>query len=107
MSQPETIKGEDENVQKEKPIVIRNSTDLQRIKLEKLMKNPVSNLIIMYLQGAIKDFCTGKAHRHTGKAKGAWNAHRSRFRPECDGFQCRSRIRGIPRVQTSAQEGIR
>lgn len=28
----------------EKPVVIRNTTDLQRLKLEKLMKNPVSIL---------------------------------------------------------------
>lgn len=26
----------------DKPVVIRNTTDLQRLKLEKLMKNPVS-----------------------------------------------------------------
>lgn len=26
-----------------KPVIIRNSTDLQRLKLEKLMNNPVSN----------------------------------------------------------------
>lgn len=31
----------DEESDKKKPIVIRNSTDLQRLKLEKLMSNPV------------------------------------------------------------------
>jgi hypothetical protein len=32
----------DINVEREsKPIIIRNTTDLQRLKLEKLMKNPV------------------------------------------------------------------
>lgn len=31
----------------EKPIVIRNTTDLQRLKLEKLMKNPVSKYSII------------------------------------------------------------
>lgn len=28
--------------EEKKPIVIKNATDLQRLKLEKLMKNPVS-----------------------------------------------------------------
>lgn len=34
---------------KEKPIIIRNTTDLQRLKLEKLMKNPVSKILRLYL----------------------------------------------------------
>lgn len=33
--------GQEENKGQKKPIVIRNSTDLQRLKLEKLMQNPV------------------------------------------------------------------
>ncbi|XP_072384653.1 PRKR-interacting protein 1 homolog [Diabrotica undecimpunctata] len=38
----------EENEEKEepKPIIIRNSTDLQRLKLEKLMKNPEKPVII-------------------------------------------------------------
>lgn len=36
MSNKESLKEE------KKPIVIKNATDLQRLKLEKLMKNPVS-----------------------------------------------------------------
>lgn len=36
---PKDTKDEDKN---EKPIIVRNTTDLQRLKLEKLMKNPVS-----------------------------------------------------------------
>lgn len=35
-------KSDSENEGKEKPIIVRNTTDLQRLKLEKLMKNPVS-----------------------------------------------------------------
>ena len=31
-----------ESKSEKKPIVIKNATDLQRLKLEKLMKNPVS-----------------------------------------------------------------
>lgn len=34
-------KSRDENKTEERPIVVRNTTDLQRLKLEKLMKNPV------------------------------------------------------------------
>lgn len=34
-----------------KPIVIKNATDLQRLKLEKLMKNPVCILINLLLKG--------------------------------------------------------
>lgn len=30
------------NSSEKKPVVIKNATDLQRLKLEKLMKNPVS-----------------------------------------------------------------
>lgn len=37
-----TAKGDEEKEPKEKPIIVRNTTDLQRLKLEKLMKNPVS-----------------------------------------------------------------
>lgn len=29
-------------VEEKKPVVIKNATDLQRLKLEKLMKNPVT-----------------------------------------------------------------
>lgn len=32
-----------ESSEEKKPIVIKNATDLQRLKLEKLMKNPVSS----------------------------------------------------------------
>lgn len=32
----------EQNKQEKKPIIVRNSVDLQRLKLEKLMANPVS-----------------------------------------------------------------
>lgn len=35
-----------ENVEEKKPIVVRNTTDLQRLKLEKLMKHPVSSSLV-------------------------------------------------------------
>lgn len=38
--------------EEKKPIVIKNATDLQRLKLEKLMKNPVfivSNILCNFL----------------------------------------------------------
>lgn len=38
-----TKKSDSESEEKPKPIIIRNTTDLQRLKLEKLMQNPVSN----------------------------------------------------------------
>lgn len=38
-------KGEKESAEEKKPIIIKNATDLQRLKLEKLMKNPVSNIL--------------------------------------------------------------
>lgn len=31
--------------EEKKPVLIKNATDLQRLKLEKLMKNPVSKII--------------------------------------------------------------
>lgn len=34
----------EEDKEIKKPIIIRNSVDLQRLKLEKLMANPVSNI---------------------------------------------------------------
>lgn len=37
-----STKSDEEKETKEKPIIVRNTTDLQRLKLEKLMKNPVS-----------------------------------------------------------------
>ncbi|GJQ72369.1 hypothetical protein Trydic_g3452 [Trypoxylus dichotomus] len=37
---------DDESDDERKPIVIRNTTDLQRLKLEKLMKNPEKPIII-------------------------------------------------------------
>lgn len=37
--------GEKEPAEEKKPIIIKNATDLQRLKLEKLMKNPVSNIL--------------------------------------------------------------
>lgn len=39
-----TTKSDEESEPKQKPIIVRNTTDLQRLKLEKLMKNPVSYL---------------------------------------------------------------
>lgn len=39
---------EDSKTEK-KPIVIKNATDLQRLKLEKLMKNPVSMTNLRYI----------------------------------------------------------
>lgn len=41
--------GSEEEEEKQKPIVVRNTTDLQRLKLEKLMQNPVGELrIVIY-----------------------------------------------------------
>lgn len=36
-------KSDSDGEDKPKPIIIRNTTDLQRLKLEKLMQNPVSS----------------------------------------------------------------
>lgn len=40
---------ENNDKSEERPIVIRNTTDLQRLKLEKLMKNPVSIFFLIFL----------------------------------------------------------
>lgn len=35
----------EESGENNKPVIVRNLTDLQRLKLEKLMKNPVSGIV--------------------------------------------------------------
>lgn len=47
MSDP---KSDNDAEPKEKPIIVRNTSDLQRLKLEKLMKNPVSFVFQYYRQ---------------------------------------------------------
>lgn len=37
--------GKEENKNEDRPVVVRNTTDLQRLKLEKLMKNPVRKCV--------------------------------------------------------------
>lgn len=40
----EEINPDEKSVDEEKPVVVKNATGLQRLKLEKLMKNPVSKM---------------------------------------------------------------
>lgn len=61
-----------------KPIIIRNSVDLQRLKLEKLMANPVSiahNHLIHYYFIIF----TGKTCYYTRETKRERGAYSSRF----------------------------
>jgi len=53
--------------EKEKPLgpFIKSATDLQRLKLEKLMKNPVSRLVNCFKLYLIRKIWTGKASYHT------------------------------------------
>lgn len=39
------MSGKETKSEEKKPVLIKNATDLQRLKLEKLMKNPVSRII--------------------------------------------------------------
>ncbi|KAM3965305.1 PRKR-interacting protein 1 homolog [Aphomia sociella] len=41
-----SVKDKEDNSEIKKPIVIKNATDLQRLKLEKLMKNPEKPIVI-------------------------------------------------------------
>lgn len=43
-----STKSKEAGDEEKKPIVIKNATDLQRLKLEKLMKNPVWNCLYTY-----------------------------------------------------------
>lgn len=49
MNSEQSGKDKIEEKDEKKPVVIRNATDLQRLRLEKLMKNPVSRKIYIGL----------------------------------------------------------
>lgn len=48
-------KEKENDKEEKKPIIVRNTTDLQRLKLEKLMKNPV--IIKIHIKSSLSCFC--------------------------------------------------
>lgn len=62
-----------------KPIIIRSTIDLQRLKLEKLMKNPVNITFIIHFIFHLTHEISGKSYDHTRKTKRKRYTNSARF----------------------------